>query len=157
MPMQFGNDLTEAETRLEGLEGERADIQNRLAEAVEDGDADLIIRLERRAATVEVELFAARARVLKLRRLEVERLRREAMTRRDALEAELSEATKFYGEALTVADEARQKMQLLQVKAYGADSTVETLRQDLNDLNDNLKTLVSSRINRGMKDHEGIH
>ncbi len=152
MSDDMGNDLREAEAKLEGLELERLDIQSRLHEAIEDGDADSIIRLERRASEIDIELFAARAKVLKLRRSETERLRRGAITERDALEVELASATKVYADLISEADEARQRMQILQVKTFGASSTAEQFRQDGNDLNNELKTLVDSRM--GETDNE---
>jgi Mg2+ and Co2+ transporter CorA len=149
MSDDMGNDLREAEAKLEGLTVERLDIQNRLGEAIEAGDADAIIRLERRASEIDIELFAARAKVLKLRRSEAERLRREAITERESLEAELVKATKHYAEAVIVADERRVVMQTAQLKNYSCQSRIDTLREDYNELNNELKTLVSSRINKG--------
>jgi uncharacterized protein YdcH (DUF465 family) len=143
------NELKEAEAKLEGLELERLDVQSRLHEAIEDGDADSIIRLERRANEIDVELFAARARVVKLRRSEVERLRVEAIALRDALEVELATATKHYAEAVTVADERRIVMQTAQVKNFSCQSRVDQLRENFNELNNELKNLVSNRINKG--------
>jgi chromosome segregation ATPase len=160
MAIPMGNELSEAEARLDGLRHERADIENRLGEAIQDGDAELMIRLERRAATIEVELFAARAKVLKLRRAEVEGLRREAITQREAIEAELSEATRQYADAISVADEKRVAMQTVQVKNYSLQQRIDQLREDFNALNNKLKTLVSNRIGRRyegeIKDHERI-
>ncbi len=149
MSDDMGNDLREAEAKLEGLELERLDVQSRLHEAIEDGDADSIIRLERRANEIDVELFAARARVVKLRRSEVERLRVEAIALRDALEVELATATKHYAEAVTVADERRIVMQTAQVKNFSCQSRVDQLRENFNELNNELKNLVSNRINKG--------
>jgi chromosome segregation ATPase len=146
MSDDMGNDLREAEAKLEGLTVERLDVQGRLHEAIEAGDADSIIRLERRTSEIEVELFAARAKVLKLRRSKLERQRRVVLAERDALEVELASATKVYADLISEADEARQRMQILQVKTFGASSTAEQFRQDGNDLNNELKTLVNSRI-----------
>lgn len=146
MSMELSNDLLEAEARLTGLEHQRADTQNRLGQAVEDGDAEAIINLERRASALDVELFAARARALKLRRADADQQRREALALRDALEANLAEATKVYALKVAEADEARQKMQLLQVKSYGASSRAEQIREDIGELDDELKQLINSRI-----------
>ncbi len=143
------NNLREAEAKLEGLNVERVEIESRLGEAIEDGDADAIIRLERRARQIEVELFAARAKVLKLRKTEVERLRVEAIALRNALEVELATVTKHYAEAVTVADERRIVMQTAQVKNFSCQSRVDQLRENFNELNNELKNLVSNRINKG--------
>lgn len=149
MHIDMGDNLREAEAKLEGLGVEGLDVQNRLAEAIEDGDADNIIRLERRARQIDVEAFAARAKVLKLRRSEAERLRHEAIALRDALEVELATATKHYADAVTATDERRVVMQTAQIKNFSIQSRVDQLREDINELNNELKTLVSSRINRG--------
>ena len=140
------NDLREAQARLDALEAERLDVQGRLRGAVEDGDADLIIWLERRASEIDMGLFAARARTLKLRRAEAERLRGEAIALRVALEADLAQATKAYAEAVTVADERRVQMLTAQVKTFSCQSRIDQLREDLNELNDELKTLVNGRL-----------
>ncbi len=153
MSDDMGNDLREAEAKLEGLTVERLDVQSRLRGSVEDGDADSIIRLERRASEIEVELFAARAKVLKLRRSEAERLRRGAITQRESLEAELVKATKHYAEAVIVADERRVVMQTAQLKNYSCQSRIDQLREDYNELNNELKSLVNTRIERR---YEGV-
>lgn len=153
MSLEYGTELREAEAKLNALEAERIDLQGRLANAVEEADADAIVRLERRDRQIDVELFAARAKVLKLRRSEVERLRVEAIGERQAIEAELVEASRVYALKVNEADEARQRMQLLQVKAYGSESKAEQCRQDGNDLNSELKNLVNSRIGRR---YEGV-
>jgi chromosome segregation ATPase len=148
MGQPIKSDLSEAEARLEGLEHERADIQNRFGEAVKEGDVVFIFKLEPRLGEIEVELFAGRARVLKLRRGEAERRRAEAVTERDALEVASTEATKQYAASIAVADECRIAMQTVQAKLFSLDMRAEQARQDANSLTDELKTLVNSRISR---------
>ncbi len=148
MGQPIKSDLREAEARLEGLEQERADIQSRFGEAVKEGDVDSILKLERRLDEIEIELFAGRARVLKLRRGEAERRRIEAVTERAALEVASTEATKQYAAAINLADEKRIALQTVQAKLFSLDMRAEQARQDANSLTDELKTLVNSRISR---------
>jgi chromosome segregation ATPase len=149
MSLELGRDLREAEARLDTLEVEALDVKGRLREAIEAGDVGLIIRLERRARTIDVELFAARARVLRARIDEVDRARQARIVGREAIEAELAAATKDYARAVEEADAKRIAMQMFQVKLHGHQSMIDSDREELNELNREIKELVGSRINRG--------
>ncbi len=148
MDLELGN-LKDAEARLDALEVERLDVQGRLREAIEAGDAEQIIELERRARALEVLLFAARAKVLRLRRADIERQRREVITLRAALEGELVEATRLYVDAVALCEDRRVVMQTIQARDFGLQSRIDQLREDLNDTNSELKSLVNSRIGKG--------
>lgn len=135
--------LTEAERQLTNLATDRERIQRALSQAVEDADADAMIRHRRALDDNDVRQYAARARIMRLRKSEDERARQDAMAEREALEVALAEATRQYADAVSVADERRVQMQTIQARLFGLDSFIETHRQSINEGTATLRQYVS--------------
>lgn len=125
--------LTEAEERLSALAEDAARIRGALTGAIEDADAEAMIRHRRALEENDVRQYAERARIMRLQKSEDERARALVIHEREALEAALAEATRQYADAVSVADEKRVAMQTIQAQLFSIDSRVETLRQSINE------------------------
>lgn len=145
--MEIGNGtLADAGRRLEALEADRARLHTELAKAVEDADADSIIRTSRALEENNVRQFAERARILRLRRDDEERDRTAAVAEREKLEAELKTATQAYAEAIEQADNFRIAMQEIQVRLFSIDSRIDSQRESINETSRQLRDHVSARL-----------
>lgn len=131
--MEFTNDIAAAERRLQDLIEDRERLQGALSKAVEDADAEAMLRHRRALGENTVRAYAERARVMRLNKLEDERARALVIHEREALEAALAEATRQYADAVSVADERRITMQTIQAKLFSIDSRAEILRQSINE------------------------
>ena len=140
--LQHGN-LADAEARLGELVQDRQRLQSELSKAIEEADADAMIRKQRALDEVSVRIYAQRARIMRLSKAEELRQRELAINERDGLEVELAEATKQYADAVSVADEKRVAMQLIQAKLFSLDSRIESQRQSIGDSTKELREHVA--------------
>lgn len=121
--------LADAKHELDRLIEARADLEKRLELAIQEPNANAMIRLRRELAENSIRQYAQRAKILRLEKTVSTRDREEALTLKDELEEQLREATKQYSDAVAVADEMRIAMQTLQVKLFSLDSRIENDRQ----------------------------
>lgn len=121
--------LADATHELDRLVEARADLERELELAIEEPDADAMIRIRRELTENSIRQYAQRAKIMRLEKTVSTRDREEAMTLKDELEDQLREATKQYSDAVAVADEKRIAMQTLQVKLFSIDSRIENDRQ----------------------------
>jgi hypothetical protein len=135
--------LTEAERKLQDLIEDRERLQSALSKAVEDADAETMIRNRRALEDNNVRQYAARARIMRLRKVEDEQQRALAINERDALEAELVRATQAYAKAIEEADRLRIARQEIEVRLFSIDSRAEILRESINETTTELRQYVA--------------
>ncbi len=145
----LNNELQQASATRAGLQRERTAIQDRRRAAIENGDPDAIVRLEKRDVQLEIETFAATARELKAKIADAERRKVEAEMERGVLEPLHAERQRIYADRIADAESAWIDFQKVGLVLGGLDGKVETLREDLNDFRAELASLVQSRINGG--------
>lgn len=141
----MNTELRERSDHAKAKRAERGVISQKLQDAITGADASSIIELEKRAADIETEIFAADLRVLEAKIDETEARKIEANAERTELEASLKRANAVYALTLELADNARQKMQGIQAQLFGKDNEIESAREDINAIRDELKKLVATR------------
>jgi chromosome segregation ATPase len=138
--------LKKALDKAKATRDQRDAIKRKLNRAITEGDALAIIENERRATDIEANIFADEIHLLKAKVNDVEDRREKATKERAHLENILRGANAAYAEKINEADVLRQRMQLCQAKLYGKDSEIETAREDLNSLRDEIKNLVQTKV-----------
>jgi chromosome segregation ATPase len=138
--------LKKALDKAKATRDQRDAIKRKLNRAITEGDALAIIENERRATDMEANIFADEVHLLKAKVDDVSARREKANTERGHLENILKGINARYAEKINEADLLRQQLQLCQARLYSKDSEIETAREDLNDLRDQLKTLVATKI-----------
>ena len=126
-------ELNEAENELSDLRERYENLQADLAAAVEAADAPNMIALQEKIKRAGIYIYAQRAKILRLKKSQDAFDRSIAINERDALEAELILATQDYSRIIEAANEARIKLQIIQVKLYGKDSLIESYREQIAD------------------------
>ncbi len=144
--MEEQTELRKATDKARATRDRRDAIKRKLNKAITEGDAQAIIENERAAADIESEVFADQIHLLRARVEDVEDRREKATKERTHLENILRGANAAYAEKINEADVLRQRMQLCQAKLYGKDSEIETAREDLNSLRDEIKNLVQTKV-----------
>ncbi len=139
-------ELKKALDKAKATRDQRDAIKRKLNKAITDGNAASIIENERAAADMEANIFADEVLLLKAKVNDVEARREKATQQRTQSDKILRGANAAYAEKLHEADLLRQQLQLCQAKLYGKDSEIETAREDLNDLRDQLKTIVETKV-----------
>jgi hypothetical protein len=145
----IGDELQQASATRAGLQRERTAILDRKRAAIENGDPDAIVRLERRDVQLELETFAATARELKAKIADAERRKVEAEMERGVLEPLHAERQRIYADRIADAESAWVDFQKVGLVLGGLDGKVKTLHEDLNNFRAELARLVQSRINGG--------
>jgi hypothetical protein len=144
--METQTELRNALDKAKATRARRDDIKRKLNKAITDADASMIIEYERAAGDIEAEVFAAELELYKAKINEADARRAAATNERAHLENILKGAAAAYARQIEVADELRQRLQLVQAQLFGADNRIESAREELNAFRDELKVLAESRI-----------
>jgi chromosome segregation ATPase len=126
-------ELIQAKLRLNELAENLTEAQTALEQAIEDANAEAMLKQDRIASELRVRIYAQKSRIMRLQKAEDTVERSRAVSERDALEARLADATKQYADAISAADERRITMQVIQAKLFGIDSRIETAREAINE------------------------
>jgi chromosome segregation ATPase len=144
--METQTELRKALDKTKSTRDKRDAIRRKWNKAITDADAPNIIENERALADIEAEVFADEVLLLKAKVNDVEDRREKATKERAHLENILRGANAAYAEKINEADLLRQQLQLCQARLYGKDSEIETAREDLNSLRDEIKNLVQTKV-----------
>jgi hypothetical protein len=125
--------LNEAKRELESLVSTRSQVENDLAKAIEDADADAIIKSRRELTENSIRQYAQRSRIMRLEKQEHMIDREQAFDERAELEQLLNVAAKEYDQALAIAEQARIKYQTIGLQLGSLDSRIENDRQAIGD------------------------
>jgi chromosome segregation ATPase len=143
--METQTELKKALDKTKATRDKRDAIRRKWNRAITDADAPNIIENERALADIEAEVFADEVLLLKAKADDVEARREKANKERSHLENILKGINSTYAEKINEADLLRQQLQLCQAKLFGKDNEIEIAREDLNNLRDELKTLVATK------------
>ena len=134
----LADQVAEAQAEVDRLVAEQAALAAQRRAAAERADSAALVALQGRGDVLPVAVNAARARVIRLRILQIE----ASIPDLDRERVRLAEAAHRAREA---ADEARRKADAAGNAAAGAGEAVRTARQDVADLRRELDRLISEQ------------
>lgn len=147
LEFKSSRELTDAVNVLGKLEAEARTLPQAITQAVEGTSAVEIINLRQRESVLDVELWAARARVLSLQIANKEAERAELQSALDRVEGELEEAAEVWQGIRDAEMEAAEEHGRLQVRAFGIESQRQSLFEDIAELKRERAALMATRIN----------
>lgn len=122
------------------------DITQQLRDAALDGDAALILRLERERDEQSAAQYAQQCKELRDRIKALEDERAETSRERAALQSMQELAAAAWRDAMDKADKRRQDCNLLGLRLGGMDSRLLTIKEDIKEKRAALASMLAGRI-----------
>lgn len=137
-------------SRLELLASEEIELENRLRSEATAAKVDVsqILKLERARDEIQSRMWAESINSMRERIAAIENERALTVETRTELEAKLTPIGEAWARAKSEEFDRRIEHQEIEVKLFALDSRLETSREELNDLQSQLKRLIESRLTR---------